>query len=136
MDDEVILSIDPGKIKCGIAILKLTGEILYHKVVPAGELIPSIEKLVPDYKFHCIVLGDRTCCKKVKASLSSFKSTLGIKCVDEHLTSELARKRYFKDNPPRGLRMLIPTTLQMPPEPYDDYAAIILAERYLKPDDK
>ena len=132
MEEEVILSIDPGKIKCGIAILRLTGEILYHKVVPSGDLISSIEKLTEDYKFHCIVLGDRTCCKKVKASLSSFKSTLGIKCVDEHLSTELSRKRYFQDNPPRGLKRLIPLTLQIPPEPYDDYAAIILAERFLK----
>jgi hypothetical protein len=51
--------------------------------------------------------------------------------VDEHRSSEQGRRRYFRDNPPRGWRRLLPVGLQTPPRAYDDYVAVILAERYL-----
>ena len=51
--------------------------------------------------------------------------------VDEHRSTEEARRRYFVDNPPSGWRRLMPRGLLTPPVPYDDYVAIILAERYL-----
>ena len=33
---------------------------------------------------------------------------------------------------PKGIARLIPKGMRTPPEPIDDYAAVILAERYLK----
>jgi hypothetical protein len=51
--------------------------------------------------------------------------------VDEKGTSLLARERYLKENPPAGWRRLLPSGMQIPKEPYDDYAALLLAERYL-----
>ena len=39
-------------------------------------------------------------------------------------------------NPPRGWRRLLPVSMQMPPEPYDDYVAVILAQRFLRGDGK
>ena len=52
--------------------------------------------------------------------------------VDERHTTELAKLRYFKEFPPRGLWKLVPIGLQTPPTCYDDFAAVVLAERYLE----
>ena len=51
--------------------------------------------------------------------------------VDERHTTERARLRYYQDHPPRGLWRLVPLGLQVPPVPYDDYAAVVMAEDYL-----
>lgn len=52
--------------------------------------------------------------------------------VDERHTTEKARYRYFEDHPPRGLWRLVPLGLQTPPVQYDDYAAVVMAERFLE----
>ena len=51
--------------------------------------------------------------------------------VDEYNTTQLAKGEYWKANPPRGLKKLIPITMQVPPVPVDDYVAVILARRYI-----
>ncbi len=61
-------------------------------------------------------------------------SDLGVpvEVVDEKYSTLRARERYFRENPPRGLRRFIPISLQTPREPYDDCAAVILAEQFLQ----
>jgi hypothetical protein len=51
--------------------------------------------------------------------------------VDERETTLQARERYWEHNPRRGWRRLLPSSLQTPPEPVDDFVALILAERVL-----
>ena len=55
---------------------------------------------------------------------------LEIVLVDEHHSSEEGRKRYFCDNPPIGWRRFLPRTLLFPERAYDDYVAVVLAERF------
>jgi hypothetical protein len=50
---------------------------------------------------------------------------------DEYRTTELAKGEYWKANPPKGWRRLIPVTMQVPPVPVDDFVAVILARRFL-----
>jgi len=54
-----------------------------------------------------------------------------VETVEETGTTLEARRRYFRDHPPRGWRRLLPITLQLPPEEYDDYVAELLLERVL-----
>ena len=56
---------------------------------------------------------------------------LPIHFVDEYETSRAARELYFAEHPPRGWRRLVPIGLQLPPRPIDDYAAILIARRFL-----
>lgn len=55
-----------------------------------------------------------------------------IALVDERETTLLARARFFDDHPPRGWRRLIPRGMLLPDRPIDDYAALLIAERFLK----
>ena len=51
---------------------------------------------------------------------------------DEYRTTEMAKGEYWKANPPKGWRRLLPVTMQVPPVPVDDFVAVILGRRYLK----
>lgn len=132
MEEKIILSVDPGSDKCGIAIIENQKGVIYHRVVLKKELTSEIEKIFFHYSVTHIIIGDGTNSSECKELISSLKAGLEIITVNEKFTTELARKRYFEDNPPIGWRSLIPLCFQMPPEPYDDYAAIILAERFQK----
>jgi hypothetical protein len=57
---------------------------------------------------------------------------LEVALVDERETSLLARARYFADHPPRGWRRFVPRGMLVPDRPIDDYAALLIAERYLR----
>ena len=47
------------------------------------------------------------------------------------MTTMNARRRYWRENPPGCLARLVPEGMRLPPRPIDDYAAVLLAERYL-----
>ncbi|MEQ8169076.1 MAG: pre-16S rRNA-processing nuclease YqgF [Candidatus Eremiobacterota bacterium] len=130
--EKIILSIDPGREKCGVAILSSHKGVICHKVIMTDNFLDELNHIISPYNLYCIVLGDRTACSEIRKKLSSVKSEKGIVSVDEHMTTELARKRYFIENPPEGFKKFIPRGLMVPPEPYDDYAAIILGERFFK----
>ena len=54
-----------------------------------------------------------------------------LEVVDEYYTTQLARKEYWQARPPKGWRRLLPVSMQVPPEPVDDFVAVLLAQRYL-----
>jgi RNase H-fold protein (predicted Holliday junction resolvase) len=127
-----ILAIDPGRDKCGLAVVTFAGEALAQEVIPADALGARARELAGRYDVAVIVVGDRT---GADAALNAIESALPdteTTAVDEHRSTEEARRLYFREHPPRGWRRLIPTTLQTPPRPYDDYVAVILAHRYLR----
>jgi RNase H-fold protein (predicted Holliday junction resolvase) len=57
---------------------------------------------------------------------------LPFELVDERETTLRARARFFADHPPRGWKRLIPAGMLLPDRPIDDYAAVLIAERFLK----
>jgi RNase H-fold protein (predicted Holliday junction resolvase) len=130
-DQTTILAIDPGRVKCGVAVVArgLEPQTMHRAVVPADQIGQLAAELCGQYSPDLILIGNGTTASDVAAAVR----TLGVpvRIVDESRTSLDARTRYFKQNPPRGLRRLIPASLQSPPAPIDDYVAVILAERYL-----
>lgn len=128
-EQETVLAIDPGSSKCGIAVLARDGAILHHSVITAIQVRAAVLDLLQLYSPSVVLIGDGTSAEAVSEVIRPIGAP--IEFVDEKFTTLAARKRYFIDNPPRGLRRLIPVSLQTPSRPYDDYVAIILAERYL-----
>jgi hypothetical protein len=122
--------VDPGRAKCGIAVLRADGSLLYKAVVRTAEIADVVERAVREYGVARLLLGDRTAAADVCRALDA-RVRVDTLLVDEHRSSEQGRRRYFRENPPRGWRRLLPIGLQTPPRPYDDYVAIVLAERYL-----
>ncbi|HET8999228.1 MAG TPA: pre-16S rRNA-processing nuclease YqgF [bacterium] len=119
---------DPGLEKCGMAVCGPEG-VLAHRVVGIADLEQVSRQWMESYRVEVVIVGNQTGCKQAFDILNRLE--LGIEGVPERNSTLLARRRYFRDHPPRGWRRLLPISLQVPPEPYDDYAAVVLAEAYL-----
>lgn len=128
----VILGFDPGKDKCGLAVMGLDRRLYYHQVVPAQEAIANIDTLQQKFPISLLVMGNQTTAKQWKQQLSQqLTQPLNIILVDERYTTLEARDRYWQMYPPKGLTKLLPQGMRQPPRPIDDIVAILLIERYL-----
>ncbi|MEA5618413.1 pre-16S rRNA-processing nuclease YqgF [Cronbergia sp. UHCC 0137] len=128
----VILGFDPGRDKCGVAVMGLDRQLFYHQVVLAGEAIATIESLRQRFPVSLVVMGDQTTAKQWRQQLNQqLIEPLNIILIDERYTSLEARDRYWQMYPPQGLTKLLPKGMRQPPRPVDDIVAILLIERYL-----
>jgi RNase H-fold protein (predicted Holliday junction resolvase) len=128
----MILGFDPGKDKCGIAVMGRDRSVCYHQVVPSESAISTIQSLCEQFSIELLVLGYQTTSKSWKQKLTqSLSPSIKIVQVDERYSSLEARERYWQMYPARGLSRLIPEGMRTPPRPVDDIVAIVLIERYL-----
>ncbi|KAB8335506.1 pre-16S rRNA-processing nuclease YqgF [Scytonema tolypothrichoides VB-61278] len=127
-----ILGFDPGRDKCGLAVMGLDRQVYHHQVVLAAEAIAAIMSLRQKFPISLLVMGDQTTAKRWKQELyNQLPDPLNIVLVDERYTTLEARDRYWQMYPPKGLAKLLPQGLRQPPRPIDDIVAILLIERYL-----
>ena len=128
----MILGFDPGKDKCGLAVMGRDRSLHYHQVVPATEAIATIQAKCQQFPISLIVMGDQTTAKRWQQQLlQELPQSISIVMVDERYTSLEARDRYWQMYPPTGVSRLIPQGMRQPPRPIDDIVAILLVERYL-----
>ena len=128
----VILGFDPGRDKCGVAVMGLDRQLLYHQVVLANEAIANIEIQLQKFPVSLMVMGDQTTAKKWKQQLNQeLSKPTNIILVDERYSTLEARDRYWQMYPPQGITKLLPKGLRQPPRPIDDIVAVLLIERYL-----
>lgn len=130
MSGGVVLAIDPGRSKVGLAVVRSDGWVLHRAVLAIEEFGRELEPLCQRFRPQCIVVGGGTGFRALETLLRNLSSDVPVHVVNEAYTSEEARRRYLRENPPKGWRRLIPSWLRTPDRPYDDYVAIILAERY------
>lgn len=123
-----ILAVDPGRRKCGLAVVN-DQAVLTKLVVPREKLLETVRCLLEAYPFSVIVVGDRTNSKIIRESLKPLG--LPVETVDENRSTLEGRYRYLKDHT-KGLWRLVPIGLRTPNQPYDDYVAVVIAERFLK----
>lgn len=128
----VILGFDPGRLKCGLAIMGIDRTIFYHKVIEAETVLATVQELCLAYPVSLIVIGNQTSSKEWKRQLSELPESRTIVLVDERNSTLEARDRYWQMYPPNGLRKLVPQALRRIPQPIDDIVAILLIERYLE----
>ena len=126
---ETVLAIDPGRDKCGIAVLTAEGTVLYQEVIPAGLLVDAAMRLIAAHD-PTIIMGSGTTSTAAKRRIEEAGGR-DVVLVDEYRTTDEARRAYWKKYPPRGWRRFVPRGMLLPPEPVDDFAAIILAQRFL-----
>jgi RNase H-fold protein (predicted Holliday junction resolvase) len=137
MNDQVkvILAIDPGHAKCGFALARRESDgsvsLLWHKVEPTDSLIEAVSEAGDHEDFSMVVIGSGTESKMVTEKVREHLPSIGILVVDEKDTSLQARELYWRHNPRRGWRFLLPASMQVPPEPIDDFAALVMARRVL-----
>ena len=133
MAEDIVVAIDPGREKCGIAIVHKKQGVIYKAIIATAELLSVVTTLAANHKLTTAVIGDRTTSHTAQTALTGIMvdgQQVNIIPVNEHHSTDEARKRYWTENPPTGWKRLLPTTMQVPPRPVDDYVAVILAERY------
>ena len=123
--------LDPGRDKCGLAVVDDEGNCIFHQVVATEKLEESRWELKEKYSFETLVMGNGTTSKKAEATVRSALTDINLAVVDEYRTTDAAREEYWKMNPPTGWRKLVPRGMLVPPVPVDDLAALILARRYV-----
>lgn len=153
----MILGFDPGREKCGIAVMEQANPptqeptIAYAEVVPAEQAIDVVHTLLNRYPISTIVMGDQTMSQtwqtKLEQSLREQRSDYAtdsqnrssalnderpvqVVLIDERYSTLEARSRYWVIHPPKGLKTIVPQALRSIPRPIDDVVAIILIERY------
>lgn len=104
------------------------GVISVRRIVDTPDIAAVVLEVRGDTDVPVIV-GDGTGSRSVLQFLTEFGIPAGT--VPERRTSEMARRRYLTEHPARGWRRLIPLGLRTPDQPYDDYVAVILAERHI-----
>ncbi len=127
----VLIAIDPGTHKCGVAHLDAGGGALFRDIVGRDELL----ELLRDWLERCggcaIVVGGAT---QGRAVASEIEKHLGVaaEVVDETNTTDEARILFWEENKPGCFWGIFPATFRPMPRPVDDYAAVIIGRRFLE----
>jgi len=133
----LLLAIDPGRAKCGLAVVREPTVLneapvcLERRVVETERLTLAVGEILRRRpEVSRILLGNATHSATLRKALSDVFPQMPLEMVDEFNTSARARARYVQENPAPGWRRLLPPTMRSPEVPYDDYAALLLAEDY------
>ena len=128
----MILAIDPGSEKCGLAILGQDARVSHKNIVPTAEISDEVAALLTKHTVEMIVIGQGAFGRALEKRLLEAAVKSNFTFIPENDSSWQARQRYWQEHPPAGWLRFIPTSLRVPPVPVDDYAAVIIGERYLK----
>lgn len=127
----MILAIDPGRDKCGFALLSEDGAIIEKKIVSRPAVISEIAACLQKFPVTAVVMGEAAAGRQLSKELGLAGVKANLVFVGERNSTELARKNYWREHPPQGLWRLVPTSFRVTPVPVDDYAAAIIGQRYL-----
>ncbi len=122
---------DPGKDKCGLAIVSAHGQPLRQGVIPSDRALTTLQAWSQEFVIPTLILGDQTGSKQWRAKIQAILPDLDIQVIDERFSSQEARDRYWDVYPATGLQKLVPRGMRTPPRAIDDLVAIILVERFL-----
>lgn len=127
---KLILAIDPGREKIGIAILDLKGNVVFKAILSFSEFTSWCGKISSECEFLRVAVGSGTGKERVIDFLR--QKEISYTLVDERGSSEEARRLYFYENPPRGWRRFIPLSLLFPERSFDDWQAVVIGRRFLE----
>ena len=125
-----VLAIDPGRAKCGVAIVRRDGQVLFRAIVTVEAIEAEAQRLLAAHSPCALIVGGGTGSRPVLKALRAAELPVPVERVEEAHTSEAARRRFVAENQAPGWQRLLPRSLRTPWRLYDDYVAIILAERY------
>lgn len=125
----MFLGLDPGKSKCGLAVMGIDRKLWLQEIVVTAEAIGRVQEILAHYPISVVILGNGTGSKPWKEEL---QKQARVVVVDEKFSTLEARQRYWQLYPPEGIVKLLPLKFRLPPRPLDDIVALILIERYLK----
>ena len=126
-----LLSIDPGKYKCGLVLADLSEKKVYKAIILKSEFIENyVRNLNAIEVISKIIIGNGTTNKEISEKLQFLKKE--IIAFDEKNTTYRAKERYFELFPISGLKFLIPREVFIINKNLDAISALIILEDYCK----
>ena len=126
-----LISIDPGKYKCGLVLADISEKKVYKALVLKSELIEDyVRDLNTVEDISKIIIGNGTTSRKIREKLDFFKKE--IITFEEKNTTYRAKARYFELFPIGGLKFLIPREVFILNKNLDAISALIILEDYCK----
>ena len=126
-----LISIDPGKYKCGLVLADISEKKICKAIVLKSELISNYIGNLNTFKdISKIIIGNGTNSREFVEKLDFLKKE--IITVEEKNTTYRAKARYFELFPIRGLMFLMPREVFILNKNLDAISALIILEDYCK----
>ena len=126
-----LISIDPGKCKCGLVLADLHQKRVDQAVVLDTALLPQYLKTLNSVEnISKVIIGNGTTSSENIEKLKFLKKELIV--VEEKNTTFRAKKRYFELFPINGLKCLIPREIFILNKNLDAISALIILEDYFQ----
>ena len=126
-----VITIDPGKSKCGLVLAEISEKKVYKAIILKSELIVNyVRNLITAEDISQIIIGNGTTSREIREKLYFFKKE--IITFEEKNTTYRAKARYFELFPISGLKFLIPREVFILNKNLDAISALIILEDYCK----
>ena len=126
-----VISIDPGKSKCGLVLAEISEKKVYEAIIIKSELLEGyVRNLNSVENISKIIIGNGTTSREITKKMDFFKKEIII--FEEKNTTFRAKSRYFELFPISGLKFLIPRDIFILNKNLDAISALIILEDYYK----
>ncbi len=126
-----LISIDPGKYKCGLVLADASEKKVYKAIILKSELIEDyVKNLNTVEDISKIIIGNGTTSREIIKKLNFFQKE--IITFEEKNTTYRAKARYFELFPISGLQFFIPREVFIVNKNLDAISALIILEDYCK----
>lgn len=133
MYNSIIIAIDPGRNKCGLAVVDRQGQALELELVPRDNLSVRLQATFAEWRFKSselvVLMGNGTQHQQVLQEIEQ-SCKITIQLVEEYGSTLAARELYWQRNQASCWQRLLPATWRSTP-PLDAYAAWAIAKRYI-----
>ena len=126
-----VITIDPGKSKCGLVLAEISEKKVYKAIILKSELLENyVRNLIAAEDISQIIIGNGTTSREIREKLYFFKKE--IITFEEKNTTFRAKARYFELFPISGLKFLMPREVFILNKNLDAISALIILEDYCK----
>ena len=126
-----VVTIDPGKSKCGLVLAEISEKKVYKAIILKSELLENyVRHLIAAEDISQIIIGNGTTSREIREKLYFFKKE--IITFEEKNTTYRAKARYFELFPISGLKFLMPREVFILNKNLDAISALIILEDYCK----
>ena len=126
-----VITIDPGKSKCGLVLAEISEKKVYKAIILKSELLGNyVRNLITAEEISQIIIGNGTTNREIREKLDFFKKE--IITFEEKNTTYRAKARYFELFPISGLKFLIPREIFILNKNLDAISALVILEDYCK----
>ena len=126
-----VITIDPGKSKCGLVLAEISEKKVYKAIILKSELLENyVRNLITTEVISQIIIGNGTTSREIREKLKFFKKE--IITFEEKNTTYRAKARYFELYPISGFKIFIPREFFILNKNLDAISALIILEDYCK----